>query len=472
MKVVKNEEKILNFEMKVPARFYANDLLMRQINSDRSVDQMTNVACLPGVKKYAIAMADSHQGYGFCIGGVAATDIDGGAISPGGVGYDINCGVRLLHTDLRFEDINARLPEITESLFHNIPSGLGSKGKLQISQSDLDTILNEGVNWAINKGFGTAKDSETCEDRGMMEGADASLVSSRAKARGIQQIGSLGSGNHFLEIQRVEKIFDMEAAKIMGIEENQVSIMIHTGSRALGHQICTDELQSIDHYMHRAGIIAPDRELAYVLSGTKEAEHYLAQMRAAANFAFCNRQIIMHWVRESFHDVLNVPTDSLGLVYDVAHNILKVEEHDVGEGKRGKVNVHRKGATRCFPADHPSLPAKYRSIGQPVLIPGSMGTASYVCVGQPRAMELSFASTAHGSGRELSRSEATRKFWGKTIKAELSQRGIEIKAASMKVIAEEAPLAYKDIDQVVGVSHDLGIVKRVARLVPIGVTKG
>jgi tRNA-splicing ligase RtcB (3'-phosphate/5'-hydroxy nucleic acid ligase) len=472
MKVVRAENKILNFDMNVATRIYANEYLMERISKDRSIDQMTNVACLPGIKKYAIAMSDAHQGYGFCIGGVAAMDVNEGAISPGGVGYDINCGVRLLRTPLMFEEVVAHLPDLTESFFHNVPSGLGSKGKIQPTASDLDTILDEGINWAINQGFGFEKDREMCEDQGMMQGADNTKVSTRAKSRGIKQIGSLGSGNHFLEIQKVDEILDEEAAKIMKIEKDQITVMIHTGSRAMGHQICTDAIQEIDHAMHRQGLVAPDRELGYVLSGTKEADRYLTQMKSAANFAFNNRHIIMHWIRESFNKTLGIATDELELVYDVAHNILKTEEHDIGEGKRGKVHVHRKGATRCFPAGHPSIPTKYQPIGQPVLIPGSMGTSSYLCVGQPNAMKLSFASTAHGSGREMSRSKAKRKFWGKTIKEELNKKGISIRAASLKVIAEEAPLAYKDIDQVVGVSHDLGIVKKVARLVPIGVTKG
>jgi tRNA-splicing ligase RtcB len=472
MKVIKVDERMVKFDMHVPARIYANENLMTHIQRDQSVDQVTNVACLPGVEKWTIAMADAHQGYGFPIGGVAATDINGGAISPGGVGYDINCGVRLLRTGMSYNDVAPKLNDLTVALFHNIPSGLGSRGKLQISNTDLDRILNEGVNWAIDKGFGFDIDRETCEDKGMMAGANSEFVSKRAKARGIEQLGSLGSGNHFLEIQRVDKIFDEEAAKALGVEENQVTLMIHTGSRAMGHQVCTDSLQEIDHMMHRDNITPPDRELAYVISGSKEADRYLAQMRAAANFAFCNRHIIMHWTRESFQKVMGIDASELRLIYDVAHNILKEEEHDVGEGKRKMVNVHRKGATRAYPPDHPSVPNIYQHIGQPVLIPGSMGTASYLCIGQPKAMELSFASTAHGSGREMSRAEATRSFWGKEIKSELNARGIAIQAASMKVIAEEAPLAYKNIDQVVGVSAELGIVKKVARLVPIGVTKG
>lgn len=471
MKVIKHQEKISKFEMKVPARIYANEYLMARISKDQSLDQLTNVACLPGVQKFSIAMADAHQGYGFCIGGVAATSNNEGAISPGGVGYDINCGVRLLRTGLPFQEVNAKLPQILDSLFHNIPSGLGSRGKLRLTTTDLDNILDSGVNWAIEKGFGFEKDRLTVEDQGMMENASSSAVSQKSKMRGIEQIGSLGSGNHFLEVQRVEKVYDADIAKVFGIEENQITVMIHTGSRGLGHQVCTESLQAIDHLMHRQNIIGPDRELGYALSGTKEADNYLCQMRAAANFAFVNRHIIMHWTRESLHQVLGIQPEDLGVIYDVAHNILKIEEHQV-DGKRMTVNVHRKGATRAFPPNHPMVAEKYRSIGQPVLIPGSMGTASYLCIGQDKAMELSFGSTAHGSGREMSREKAIHSFRGKDIQNQLAQRGILVQAASLKVIAEEAPNAYKDIDQVVGVSHELGIVKKIARLVPIGVTKG
>ncbi|UYP46181.1 tRNA-splicing ligase RtcB [Candidatus Lokiarchaeum ossiferum] len=472
MKVVKFNETIMNFTMAVPARIYANEYLMERIARDKSVDQITNVACLPGIRKQVIAMSDAHQGYGFCIGGVAATDVEGGAISPGGVGYDINCGVRLLRTPLKYAEVAPVLPELTEALFQAIPSGLGSRGKLKITNTDLDRVLDEGINWAIDNGYGFEKDRVNCEDNGFTQGADSSIVSAKAKARGIRQLGSLGSGNHFIEIQKVAEILDPVAAKIMGIEKDQVTVMIHTGSRAMGHQICTDSLQEIDHLMHREGIIAPDRELGYVISGTKEADRYLAQMRAAANFAWTNRHIIMHWARGAFNNVLNVKPEDMELVYGLAHNILKQEEHDLGDGKRGMVNVHRKGATRAFPPGHKDVPLNYREIGQPVLIPGSMGTSSYLCVGQQKAMDLSFASTAHGGGREMSRSKAKRKFFGKNIKQELNDRGISVRAASLKVLAEEAPLAYKNIDEVVGVSHNLGIVKKVARLVPIGVTKG
>ena len=471
MKVVKVYNEIKNFQMKVPARIYANDSLMMHISSDRTIDQISNVACLPGIQKHVIAMSDAHQGYGFPIGGVAATDVNGGAITPGGVGYDINCGVRILKSTLMYDDIKEKLPELLKAMFHAIPSGLGSKGKLSLTHTDLDQILDEGINWAIGKGYGFDDDLRYVEDNGMMAGADSSIISKRAKARGIRQIGSLGSGNHFVEIQRVEEIFDEEAAKIFGIERNQIMIMIHTGSRAMGHQVCTDSLQEIDSMIHREGIVPPDRELGYVDSGSKLADRYLAQMRGAANFAYTNRHIIMHWVREAFHTYLGVPPESLELIYGLCHNILKQEEHNIN-GKMMKVNVHRKGATRAFPPGHSEVPQAYRSIGQPVLIPGSMGTSSYLCVGQEPAMDLSFGSTAHGGGRILSRSKAKRQFWGQDIIDELNGKGIIIKAASKKIIAEEAPLAYKNIDEVINVSADLQIIKKVAKMVPIGVMKG
>ncbi|MHA1821470.1 MAG: RtcB family protein [Promethearchaeota archaeon] len=473
-KVVSVHGEVLRFEMNVPARIYANKILLDRMRRDKTLDQLTNIACLPGIQKFSIALSDAHQGYGFCIGGVAATEMYEGAISPGGVGYDINCGVRLIRTNLDHKDIVPIMPKLTEQIFKEVPCGLGSKGQLKVSSHDLDEILNRGVDWAIESGLGWDEDKLNCEEQGSMKGADASLVSGRAKARGITQVGSLGSGNHFIEIQKVEKIYEPEIAKVMGItHEGQVTVMIHTGSRAMGHQICTDSLREMEVAIKKYKIKIPDRELACVMGNMKEAERYLKQMRAAANFAWTNRQIIMHWVREGFKKVLNRSPEDLDmhLIYDVAHNILKQEEHVV-DGKRMKLNVHRKGATRAFPPGHPAVPQKYRSVGQPVLIPGSMGTASYLCVGQPKAMELSFGSTAHGAGRAMSRQKAKRIHWGGDVKEELLGRGISIKAASDKVIAEEAPDAYKDIDQVVEVSHSLGIIKKVAKLVPLGVTKG
>ncbi len=466
--------KIEKFQMKVPVHIYANDYILEKIKLDRTLDQISNVACLPGIEKHAIALSDAHQGYGFCIGGVAGTKADIGMISPGGVGYDINCGVRLLRTNLYENDVKNYLPALLNSIFRNIPSGLGSKGKLDIGFSDLDKVLNEGLNWALDKGYAIKADLEQCEDNGLLKDADAKLISQKAKQRAINQLGSLGSGNHFLEIQRVEEIYNVKIAKKLGIiGKNQIAVMIHTGSRAMGHQVCTDSLRNIEKAMKKYDVKVPDRELACVPADTPEAQNYLRQMACAANFGFCNRQLITHWIRESFQEIFKKDTDDLdlNLIYGVCHNILKIEEHNV-DGKKMKLNVHRKGATRAFPPEHSDIPQAYKSIGQPVLIPGTMGSSSYLCVGKPKAMELSFGSTAHGSGRVMSRSRATKKYWGKKIKEDLGNRGILIMAASMKVIAEEAPGAYKDINQVVQVSHDLDIVEKIVRLVPIGVVKG
>ena len=468
------EGRIEKFQMKVPVHIYANEYILEKIKGDRTLDQIANVACLKGVEKHVIALSDAHQGYGFCIGGVAGTDADTGMISPGGVGYDINCGVRLLRTKLMFNDIKTSIPNLLSTIFKNIPSGLGSKGKLNISYSDLDEVLNTGMNWALDNDYAIEEDLQYCEEKGCLKDANANLISKKAKERGIKQLGSLGSGNHFLEIQKVDEIYNKSIAKKLGInEKNQITVMIHTGSRAVGHQVCTDSLRSIERAMKKYNITVPDRELACVPADTPEAQNYLSQMACAANFGFTNRQLITHWIRESFQHHFKKNFDELGLhlIYGVCHNILKIEEHEV-DGKKMKLNVHRKGATRAFPPGHPVLPQDYKEIGQPALIPGTMGSASYLCVGKPKAMELSFGSTAHGSGRLMSRSKATKKYWGARVKDDLSNRGILVKAASMKIIAEEAPGAYKDIDQVVQVSHDLGIVEKVVRLVPVGVVKG
>jgi tRNA-splicing ligase RtcB len=467
-------EKIGKFQMKVPVHVYANKYILNKIQEDRTLDQIRNVACLKGIKKHAIALSDAHQGYGFCIGGVAATDIENGMISPGGVGYDINCGVRLLRTNLSADDLEPKIRELLDLVFQNIPSGIGSKGKLSLRKNEFNDLLNKGLNWAYDNGYATKKDLEHCEENGHMKDADDSFVSKKAKKRGINQVGSLGSGNHFLEIQRVSKIYNKQVAKKLGINrENQVTVMIHTGSRGFGHQVCTDSLRKIEKAMKKYDIKVPDRELACVPADTPEADEYLRQMACAANFGFCNRQLITYWLRESFERIFNRDFQELDmdLIYGVCHNILKKEEHDVN-GDRLRLNVHRKGATRCFPPNHPEIPHDYQKIGQPALIPGTMGSASYLCVGRARAMELTFGSTAHGSGRLMSRRRADRKYSAKDIKEELWDRGILIKGASMRVIAEEAPGAYKDVDQVVDVSHKLGIVEKIARLVPLGVVKG
>ena len=468
------EGTIKKFQMKVPVHIYANEYILEKIKKDRTLDQISNVACLPGVQKHAIALSDAHQGYGFCIGGVAGTDANEGMISPGGVGYDINCGVRLLRTNLFLKDIEPELHSLLNRIFKNIPSGLGSKGKLDISYKDLDEVLDTGLNWALKKDYAIDQDLKHCEENGFLRDANSELISEKAKQRAINQLGSLGSGNHFLEIQRVDEIYNEQIAKKLGIfKENQITTMVHTGSRALGHQVCSDSLRKIEKAMKKYNIEVPDRELACVPANTKEAKEYLSQMACAANFGFCNRQLITHWLRESFQQQYSKSVDDIDfhLIYGVCHNILKIEEHNVN-GKNMRLNIHRKGATRAFPPNHSEIPQDYKTIGQPVLIPGTMGSASYLCVGKLRAMDLSFGSTAHGSGRVMSRSKATKKYWGSKIKEDLSKRGILVKAASMKVIAEEAPGAYKDIDQVVQVSHDLEIIEKVVRLVPVGVVKG
>ena len=460
--------------MRVPGRIFADDYLLQKMKSDLTLVQCANVAHLPGIYKYAIALPDAHQGYGFPIGGVAAIDAEEGVISPGGVGYDINCGVRLVRTDLTIKDVKPVLKELIDTIFSLVPSGVGVRGKIRLSIGELDNVLSEGVGWAIEHGYGWPEDTEFCEERGCMKTADPDKVSTRAKQRGSGQLGTLGSGNHFLEIQVVDKIYDPRAAKEMGIyEEGQITVMIHTGSRGFGHQVCSDYLRVMEHAMRKYGIKPPDRELACAPIKSREAEDYFAAMSCACNFAWANRQCILHWTRQAFEKVFKEKADELGLklVYDVAHNIAKIEYHKI-DGATKKVVVHRKGATRAFPPGHPDIPVKYKNIGQPVLIPGSMGTASYVLIGTPRAMEITFGSTAHGAGRFLSRQAATRRYWGSKVKAELEKRGILVRAANIRVVAEEAPGAYKDVDRVAEVSHKVGIATKVVRLVPIAVTKG
>ncbi|MEM1722276.1 MAG: RtcB family protein [Candidatus Jordarchaeales archaeon] len=460
--------------MRVPAIIFANEELLDGMKKDQTLVQAMNVACLPGIQKNSIALPDAHQGYGFPIGGVAAVDFEeDGVVSPGGVGYDINCGVRLLRTNLSKKEVIPKLKELLAVLFREIPSGVGSEGKIRVSHSELNEVLESGVNWAIEKGFGWDEDRIFCEEEGCLKSADASKVSSKAKDRGAPQLGTLGSGNHFLEIQYVEQVYDARAAEKMGLFEGQIAVLIHTGSRGLGHQVCSDYLKIMEHAMGKYGISLPDRELAAVPGKSREGEDYLAAMAAAANFAWANRQCITHWVRESFEKVFSSSSEDLGIhvVYDVAHNIAKLERHRV-DGESKVLCVHRKGATRAFPPGHPDIPSKYKDIGQPVLIPGTMGTASYVLRGNPESMELSFGSTAHGAGRRLSRADAKKKFWGEKIKNELQKSGILIEAASIVVISEEAPDAYKNVDLVVDVSHKVGIASLVAKLRPIGVVKG
>ncbi|MCS7135738.1 MAG: RtcB family protein [Aigarchaeota archaeon] len=462
--------------MRVPVMIFASQKLLQKMTQDRTLEQGANVAMLPGIYKASVVLPDAHEGYGFPIGGVAAMDATEGVISPGGVGYDINCGVRLMTTNLTVKDVMPKVRELVDTIFRNIPAGLGSRRKdFRVSASDLDRIAVEGARYIIEKyGLGWSEDIKHIEEEGTLEGADPSKVSPTAKSRGEPQIGTLGSGNHFLEIQRVDKIFNREAAKIVGInQENQITVLVHTGSRGYGHQICSDYLKVMERAAHKYGIKLPDRELACAPANTPEADQYLKAFACAVNFAFANRQAISHWVRQSFEEVFKQPAESLGmkLVYDVAHNIVKLEKHKV-DGEIKDVYVHRKGATRSFPAGHPLVPSDYRSIGQPVIIPGSMGTASWLLLGSPKAMELSFGSTAHGAGREMSRAGAKRRYTGLTVIKEMESKGIVVRSDSTETLIEEADEAYKNVDEVVEVSHAVGIATKVARLVPIGVIKG
>jgi tRNA-splicing ligase RtcB len=461
--------------MRVHGIIFADKVLLEKMQTDRTLEQCANVAHLPGIYKYSITLPDGHEGYGFPIGGVAATDYNEGVISPGGVGYDINCGVRLLTTNLSEQDIKPKLVQLTNAIFENVPCGLGSRRKdFKVTTHDLDRLALEGVQWVIDQGLGWDEDAEHCEEHGCMKNANPDKVSTTAKNRGLTQIGTLGSGNHFLEIQKVDKIYDERTAKAFGIEhEGQVTVMIHCGSRGFGHQICSDYLRVMERAVHKYKIALPDRELACAPGNSNEAEDYYEAMACAVNYAFANRQAIMHWVRQSFQQVFKEDPEKLGLklVYDVAHNIAKIETHKVN-GEQRKVWVHRKGATRAFPPGHPEIPADYRSVGQPVIIPGSMGTSSWVLVGTEKAMEISFGSTAHGAGRMLSRAAAKRRFYGGDVKRSLEQRGIVVRAASAVVLAEEADPAYKNVDIVADVSHKVGIATKVARLVPLAVVKG
>jgi tRNA-splicing ligase RtcB len=457
--------------MLTDALIYADEQLLEQILGDLSIEQAMNVAFLPGIVGRSLAMPDIHQGYGFPIGGVAATDFHRGVISPGGVGFDINCGVRLLATTLDRDAVTPKLSELVNQLFRDVPSGTGSQGTVPCSFSELNDVLERGAAWTVERGFGEPADLEFCEESGAMRGADPKKVSDRAKQRGRTQIGTLGSGNHFLEVQYVEKILEPETAEIFGLHADQVVVLIHCGSRGLGHQVCTDYLKTMNEAMRRYGITLPDRQLACVPARSKEGQDYLAAMAAAANFAWANRQAITHAARGSFAKVFGSDA-KLRVVYDVAHNIAKRERHRVNGGAEEEVLVHRKGATRSFPAHSPYIPDAYREAGQPVLIPGSMGTTSYVLVGTERAMEETFGTVCHGAGRALSRTAAKR---GRDVRVEtqkLEDQGIILRSETRDGILEEIPEAYKDIDAVVDVVHNAGLAKKVARLKPMGVIKG
>jgi tRNA-splicing ligase RtcB len=461
--------------MRVPGMVFADETLLQKMKTDRTLTQCMNVAHLPGIYKYSITLPDGHEGYGFPIGGVAATDFEDGVLSPGGVGYDINCGVRLLTTNLTEDQIKPKLSELTNRIFRSVPCGLGSRRKdFRVSDRELDTLVREGVPRIVEQGMGRVEDADHCEEQGCMKTANPAKVSHTAKNRGRTQVGTLGSGNHFLEIQRVDKIVDVRVAKVFGItREGQVTVMIHCGSRGFGHQVCSDYLKVMEGAVRRYGISLPDRELACAPGNAREAEDYFQAMSCAINYAFVNRQMITHSVRESFRQVFNQPSEAFGLdlVYDVAHNIAKIEEHCIS-GNQRKVWIHRKGATRAFPRGHPDVPVDYRDYGQPVILPGSMGSNSWVLVGTEKAMQVSFGSTAHGAGRMMSRSAARRRFRGNEIQKTLGRRGIIVQAASQIILAEEADSAYKDVNKVAEVSDRLGIATRVAKLSPIAVIKG
>ncbi len=456
--------------MQTDALIYADERLLEQIVKDLSIEQAMNVACLPGIVGRSLAMPDIHQGYGFPIGGVAATSLHKGVVSPGGVGFDINCGVRLLASTLRRDEVTPKLRELVNQLFRDVPSGTGSEGFVECGWRDLDQVLERGAAWVVEHGYGEAADVEFCEESGCMDGADPAKVSDRAKQRGRTQIGTLGSGNHFLEVQYVQKIFEEEIAERFGLAEDQVVVLIHCGSRGLGHQVCTDFLKVMNEAMRRYGITLPDRQLACVPSQSPEGKNYLAAMAAAANFAWANRQAITHFTRRSFAKVFGEAA-RLSVVYDVAHNIAKRERHRVGAGEE-EVLVHRKGATRSFPAGSPFIPEAYQDAGQPVLIPGSMGTASYVLVGTERAMEETFGTVCHGAGRAMSRTAAKKGRDARVETQKLESQGIILRAETRDGILEEVPEAYKDIDAVVDVVHNAGLARKVARLRPMGVIKG
>jgi len=457
--------------MLTDALIFTDERLLKDLLKDLSLEQAVNVAMLPGIVGRSLAMPDIHQGYGFPIGGVAATDPqEGGVVSPGGVGFDINCGVRLLASTLTADDVRPKIRELVNQLFRDIPSGAGQKGFIKISYDDLDRVLSDGSAWMVENGYGRPEDLRHCEESGTIDGADPAAVSDHAKKRGLPQIGTLGSGNHFLEVQYVERVFEPEIAQILGLYENEVVVLIHSGSRGLGHQVCTDSLREMGEGMRRYGINLPDRQLACVPVNSPEGEAYLAAMRAAANFAWANRQGITHFTRQAFKRIFG-EKEELRVVYDVCHNIAKLERHQVG-GRERQVMVHRKGATRAFPGSRPEVPDDYKAIGQPVLIPGSMGTASYVLVGSEGAMRESFGTTCHGAGRVMSRTAAKKSPHAQNARQRLEERGIIVRSESRDGISEEIPEAYKDVDAVIDVVHNAGLSKRVARLRPMGVIKG
>jgi len=460
-------------EMRVVGRVLASETLLEEIAEDKTLQQLQNTTHLPGIVEPAICMPDGHQGYGFPVGGVGATDAEDGCISPGAVGYDINCGVRMVRTNLTYDDLRGREEELVDRLFEAIPSGLGGGGIVETDRGTVDEILDRGVEWAVENGYGVQDDLRHCEDEGRRPDADPEAITADAKDRGKSQVGSLGSGNHFLEVQRVTDIYRQDVAEAFGLESDQVVVLIHCGSRGLGHQTCNDYLRRIEQRHQSLLQRLPDRELAAAPAGSPLAEEYYGAMCAAINFAWVNRQLVMHRTRQVFADVFDRPWEELGmnLLYDVAHNIAKKESHTV-DGENRELYVHRKGATCAFPAGHPEVPAAYRDAGQPIIIPGSMGAGSYVLRGGDRSMDLSFGSTAHGAGRVMSRTQAKDEFWGGDVQDALRSQQVYVKAQSGATVAEEAPGVYKDVDEVVRVSEALGIGDTVARTYPVCNIKG
>jgi tRNA-splicing ligase RtcB len=460
--------------MRTDGLIFADAKMMEQVKKDFAPEQVANVATMQGIVGRSMAMPDIHWGYGFPIGGVAAFDYDEGVFSPGGCGYDINCGVRLIRTDLTEKDVRPRIKELVDTCFHNVPSGVGEGGLIKVDKAGLRDLCERGAPWAVERGYAWPHDPEHIEANGCLPDAEFSKVSERAITRGKDQVGSLGAGNHFVEIQRVAKIFHPDAAKALGLTGvGQVCVMIHTGSRGFGHQIATDYIATSEHAIKRYGIELPDRQLACTPIHSPEGQDYWRAMSCGANFAWTNRQVITYGTRKAFASVLGRTAEDMGMeiVYDVCHNIVKIEEHTV-DGRRRKVAVHRKGATRAFPAGHPETPPKYASVGQPVLIPGDMGSSSFVLVGLPTAMERSFGSSCHGAGRAKSRSAATRDYRANDVIKALADKGIYLHAASKAGIVEEAPGAYKDVEQVVRIAEGAGLTRIVAQMVPIGVVKG
>jgi len=456
-------------KMRVPGRLFLSPRLLEGLEIE-TLTQTVNVATLPGIQKYSMAMPDAHPGYGFPIGGVAAFDAEDGVISPGGVGFDINCGVRVIRTNLTEKDVRPKIKKLIGALFQNVPSGVGAKSRLRVTDRELHEVFSDGARWAVEEGYGVSEDLEHCEENGRIELPGELKVSDKVLKRGRPQLGTLGSGNHFLEVQCVREIYDQKIADAFGLHDGEITVMIHCGSRGAGHQICTEHLRVLEKAAKKYGIELVDRQLACAPVQSREGQEYFTAMCAGANYAWANRQVITHWVRETFHRFFGSDVE-MDLVYDVAHNVAKLEKHTI-DGKPKMVYVHRKGATRAFPAGHPDVPKAYRDVGQPVLIPGSMGAPSYILCGMEKAMELTFGSACHGAGRMGSRKAALRKYKGEEIEKELLAKGITVKATHPSVLAEEAPAVYKPSDAVVDVVHQVGIACRVAQVMPIGVAKG